>query len=119
MKLTKSKLKEMIKEELMNEASYSAKEVKNIIWDIRDYVDKLDHIVFNSNWNFEKYQYQFKIPESKSTVIRNAVENIDLHEKPKDKINLIYHTTPWRGLAQLLNVFENLNLEKVELNVCS
>ena len=84
-----------------------------------DYVDKLDYIVFNSNWNFEKYQYQFKIPESKSTVIRNAVENIDLHEKPKDKINLIYHTTPWRGLAQLLNVFENLNLEKVELNVCS
>ena len=84
-----------------------------------DYVDKLDHIVFNSNWNFEKYQYQFKIPESKSTVIRNAVENIDLHEKPKDKINLIYHTTPWRGLTQLLNVFENLNLEKVELNVCS
>ena len=40
MKLTKSKLKEMIREEL-NEASYSPKEVKNIVWDMKEYVDKL------------------------------------------------------------------------------
>ena len=85
----------------------------------KDYVDKLDYIVFNSNWNFEKYYYQFKIPESKSLVIRNAVEKIEFHEKPKDKINLIYHTTPWRGLENLLKIFKNLNLSNVELNVCS
>ena len=86
----------------------------------KKYVDKLNYIVFNSHWNFEKYQYQFKIPENKSIVIRNAIENIDnLDEKPKDKINLIYHTTPWRGLALLLKIFKNLNLDKVELNVCS
>ena len=85
----------------------------------KDYVDKLDYIVFNSNWNFEKFYYQFKIPESKSLVIRNAVEKIDLHKKPKNKINLIYHTTPWRGLENLLKIFKNLNLPNVELNVCS
>ena len=33
----------------------------------KDYVDKLDYIVFNSNWNFEKFGYQFKVPENKST----------------------------------------------------
>ena len=85
----------------------------------KDYVDKLDWIVFNSNWNFEKFFYQFKIPESKSLVIRNAIEKIDFQEKPKDKISLIYHTTPWRGLIHLLKVFKNLNLENVELNICS
>ena len=85
----------------------------------KDYVDKLDWIVFNSNWNFEKYVYQFKIPETKSIVIRNAIEKIDFEKKPKDKISLIYHTTPWRGLVHLLKVFKNLNLENVELNVCS
>jgi len=37
----------------------------------------------------------------------------------KDKINLIYHTTPWRGLVHLLKVFKNLNIENVELNICS
>ena len=85
----------------------------------KDYVNKLDHIIFNSNWNFEKFQYQFKIPESKSFVIRNAIKKINFQEKPKDKINLIYHTTPWRGLANLLKIFKNLNLENVQLNVCS
>ena len=92
-------------------------EIKNL--SSKDYVDKLDWIVFNSNWNFEKYVYQFKIPESKSIVIRNAIEKIDFEKKPKDKISLIYHTTPWRGLVHLLKVFKNLNLENVELNVCS
>jgi len=85
----------------------------------KDYVSKLDFIVFNSNWNFEKFFYQFKIPESKSLVIKNAIEKIEFDEKPKDKINLIYHTTPWRGLVHLIKVFKNLNLENVELNVCS
>ena len=93
------------------------KEAKNL--GDENYVKKLDYIVFNSNWNFEKFQYQFKIPENKSLVIKNAIEKIDFQEKPKDKINLIYHTTPWRGLAQLLNVFKKLNLKNVELNVCS
>ena len=85
----------------------------------KDYIDKIDYIVFNSNWNFEKFYYQFKIPENKSLVIRNAVEQIEFHKKPKDKINLIYHTTPWRGLSNLLKIFKNLNLPNVELNVCS
>ena len=93
------------------------KEIQNL--GSKDYVDKLDWIVFNSNWNFEKYVYQFKIPESKSIVIRNAIEKIDFEKKPKDKISLIYHTTPWRGLVHLLKVFKNLNLENVVLNVCS
>ena len=85
----------------------------------KDYIKKIDWIIFNSNWNFEKYVYQFKIPENKSLVIRNAIEKIDFQEKPKDKINLIYHTTPWRGLENLIKIFKKLSLENVELNVCS
>jgi UDP-glucose:(glucosyl)LPS alpha-1,2-glucosyltransferase len=85
----------------------------------KDFIDKIDYIVFNSHWNFEKFQYQFKIPESKSIVIRNAIKNIDYQEKPKDKINLIYHTTPWRGLLHLVRIFNELKLKDVELNVCS
>ena len=85
----------------------------------KEYIDELDFIAFNSNWNFEKFFYQYKIPASKCLVIRNAIEKINFQEKPKEKINLIYHTTPWRGLVQLLNVFKSLNIENVELNVCS
>ena len=93
------------------------KEVQNL--NSREYVNKLDFIIFNSNWNFEKYYYQFKIPESKSFVIRNAIEKIDFQEKPRDKINLIYHTTPWRGLIHLLSIFKYLDLKNTELYVCS
>jgi glycosyltransferase involved in cell wall biosynthesis len=85
----------------------------------KEYVDKLDYIVFNSHWNFEKYGYQFKIPENKSLVIRNAVEKLEFKEKSKDKIKLIYHSSPWRGLVHLIKIFENLKLDNVELNVCS
>lgn len=85
----------------------------------KDFVDKLDFIVFNSNWNFEKFQYQFKVPDNKSIVIKNAIEKIEYKEKTRDKINLIYHSTPWRGLELLLEVFEKINLKDVELNICS
>ena len=85
----------------------------------KEYVDKLDYIVFNSHWNFEKYGYQFKIPENKSLVIRNAVEKLEFKEKSKDKIKLIYHSTPWRGLVHLIKIFKNLKLDNIELDVCS
>jgi len=93
------------------------KEAKNL--GSKNFTDKLDHIVFNSNWNLEKFIYQFKVPTSKSVVIKNAVEKIDFQEKTRNKINLIYHTTPWRGLTHLLKVFKSLNFENVELNICS
>ena len=93
------------------------KEAKNL--GSKDFVNKLDWIVYNSKWNLEQHIKYFHIPQKKSVVIRNAIEKISFVEKPSDKINLIYHTTPWRGLKILLKVFKNLNLENVELDVCS
>ena len=92
-------------------------EIKNI--QSKDYWDKIDYFVFNSNWNYEKFRYKFNIPENKSIVIRNAVEEIVQIKKNKEKIKLIYHSTPWRGLSVLLNVFEKLSSDIVELDVCS
>ena len=93
------------------------KEAKNL--GSKDFINKLDWIVYNSNWNLEQHIKYFRIPKNKSVVIRNAIEKINFSEKPSNKINLIYHTTPWRGLKILLKVFKNLNLENVELNVYS
>ena len=85
----------------------------------KEYINKLNYIVFNSNWNFENFKIQYKIPENKSIVLRNAINKIDFKNKTKDKISLIYHTTPWRGLELLLKVFKKINKENVELNICS
>ena len=59
------------------------KEAKNL--GSKDFINKLDWIVYNSNWNLEKHVYQFKVPENKCVVIRNAIEKIEFQEKPKDK----------------------------------
>jgi|TARA_B110000438_G_scaffold292463_2_gene330828 glycosyltransferase involved in cell wall biosynthesis len=93
------------------------KEAKNLA--SKDFINKIDWIVYNSNWNLEQHIKYFNVPKNKTVVIRNAIEKITFKEKPSDKISLIYHTTPWRGLKILLKVFKNLNLENVELNVCS
>ena len=92
-------------------------EIKNL--NSKDYLNKIDYFVFNSNWNYEKFRYKFNVPEAKSIVIRNAIEQINFLKKDKKKIKLIYHTTPWRGLSVLLNVFDKLNSDQVELDVCS
>ena len=93
------------------------KEVRNL--KNQNYLDKIDYFVFNSNWNFKQHQYKFKIPSNKSAVIRNAIEEITSVEKSKDKINLIYHTTPWRGLNVLISAFKKLDVKDVELHICS
>ena len=93
------------------------KEAKNL--GSKEFINQLDWIVYNSNWNLDQHIKYFQLPKNKTIVIKNAIEKINFVEKPSNKINLIYHTTPWRGLKILLKVFKDLNLENVELNVCS
>lgn len=51
----------------------------------------------------------------------NAIDPIEVGEKPKDKIKLIYHSTPHRGLELLVPVFEKLceRHDDIELDVYS
>lgn len=78
-------------------------------------------IVFVSNWQMQMYMNHYQIPWSKCIVLQNAVFPIEEHEKPTDKINLIYYSTPHRGLNILVPVFERLAEEhdNIELNVYS
>jgi hypothetical protein len=48
------------------------------------------------------------IPYEKGLVLQNAIIPIEPHEKPKGTVNLIYHTTPHRGLELLVPVVEFL-----------
>ena len=61
------------------------------------------------------------IPYFKSIVLNNAIDPIEPLEKPDDKIRLIYHPTPHRGLELLVPVFEALCNEHndIELDVYS
>jgi glycosyltransferase involved in cell wall biosynthesis len=82
---------------------------------------KYDWYVFNSHWNYEKFRYYFDIPTEKCLVIKNGVDDIkarDLNKK-KDKIKLIFHPTPWRGLNVMLAAMQYIKNPNIELDVYS
>lgn len=82
---------------------------------------KFSKIIFISQNQRDKFISRFNIPYSHCTIIPYGIEPIELKEKPKDKISLIYHPTPYRGLKLLFNVFQKLckEYDNLELKVFS
>ena len=70
--------------------------------------NRFNRIVFVSHIQAQKFIERFNIPWSKTMVMLNAITPIPEIKKPTDKINLIYHTTPHRGLNILLSIYENI-----------
>lgn len=69
---------------------------------------RFDRLVFVSNWQLATYNLALGVPYAESIVLKNAIDPIQLVQKPKDQIRLIYHTTPHRGLQILVPVMEKL-----------
>lgn len=87
-----------------------------------EYRKKFHQFVFVSDWQYQQYRTVLNFPyDLNSIVLENCIEPIAAHEKPRDKINLTYFSTPHRGLSILVPVF--LELAKtnpdVHLNVFS
>ena len=78
-----------------------------------------DALVFVSMWQQNTYQKNFNIPYFKCVNLSNAIKPFELVGKPdpKEKVNLIYHTTPHRGLEILLPVFERLAETDLDLTL--
>ena len=83
--------------------------------------NKFDKIVFVSNHQMQSFHYQHALRYKETHVIHNAIDPIVLTEpKPTERINLIYHTTPHRGLEILVPCFEwicNHFKDQVELHL--
>jgi len=82
---------------------------------------QFDKIVFVSYWQKQQFQDYLGVPPSASVVLKNAIEPIEAHEKPDDKVRLIYYSTPHRGLDLVYAAFNALTKEfdNIELNVYS
>lgn len=106
---------------------------KNIIWQHLNYNEPLTQGMFNkfflrsidafvyvSHWQYEKFRYVFSCPTESVYIIKNAIEPIEFIERPKgEKFRLIYTSAPFRGLDVLLDAFEILNRDDVELDIYS
>lgn len=86
-----------------------------------EYRKQFSKLVFVSNWQQERYFHRLGVPYQDGIVLKNAIEPIERHEKPKDKIRLIYHSTPHRGLDILAAAFAKLyeDRQDIELDVYS
>ena len=71
-------------------------------------LDRFEKLVFVSNYQQSTYNIGMNVPYDKGIVLQNAINPIEQHEKSKGTINLVYHTTPHRGLELLVPVVEFL-----------
>lgn len=87
--------------------------------DYPEFVDNIDHFVYVSNWQLNKFKEKFNIEHCNNHVIRNAIPEIEFIKKPTDKMRLIYTSMPFRGLDILLDAFSLIKNNDVELHVYS
>lgn len=128
--LTKRNLAQYIKPELLDQTQIICSRVRElepnklrVYWvhdtptdpecsKLRDhnFRDQFHLIAFTSQYQYLQFRNILGIPyDEKFRVIESCIEPIDLTEpKPTDTINLIYTSTPQRGLELLLPAFEFL-----------
>ena len=72
--------------------------------------ERFAKLVFVSNYQKTQYELAFGLKPSEYVILKNCIDPIEAHYKPPpaDEINLIYHTTPHRGLDILVPVFIEL-----------
>jgi UDP-glucose:(glucosyl)LPS alpha-1,2-glucosyltransferase len=80
-------------------------------------LDRFEKLVFVSNYQQQTYNMGLSVPYDKGVVLQNAINPFDKHEKPKGRINLIYHTTPHRGLELLVPVVEFLAKQGLDFHL--
>jgi len=83
---------------------------------------RFDKLVFVSHWQQQMYNAYLGVPFEAGIVLQNAINPIEKHKKPQDKVRLMYFSTPHRGLELLYPTYDNLYKEfgdKIELNVYS
>jgi FkbM family methyltransferase len=102
-----------------NQLSYDQDAVKFL--EDQDIRDKIDHFVFVSHWQAEKFREKFGIPGYKTHVLKNAHGNIPERDFSvrNEKVRVCHLSTPWRGLQTLLDAWELLKPEGCELHVFS
>lgn len=130
-------LKQRVPAELLNKFNFICSRVRevdtskrNILWlhdtwddpesqhlKKPDSLKRFEKLVFVSNYQQSTYNIGLDVPYSKGVVLQNAIVPIEKHEKPKGKINIIYHTTPHRGLEILIPVCDFLANKGVDFHL--
>lgn len=84
----------------------------------KSFTDRFLAFVFVSHWQQRKYVERFGLDETKCFVLKNAIDPIEAHVKPDtDKLRLIYYSDHSRGLSILLEAFQQIKDDNLELHI--
>lgn len=83
-----------------------------------EFGDKIDAIIYVSHWQYNEYLHNLNFCHKNSYILKNAIDFFEPSVKSQ-KIRIVYTSTPWRGLDMLLDSFEMLHTDDVELHVFS
>lgn len=102
-------------EQILNSLKLNPKPLANSGW------NKFHKLVFVSYYQMENWIKTYDIPRSHCVVMKHALDPIEVLEKPRDKIVLVHHANPQRGLLLLVDIFEKLceEYDNIELKVHS
>lgn len=79
-----------------------------------------EKLIFVSHWQQQQFNTLLNIPYSNGVVIKNAIDPISEHQKNKtDTLQLMYCSTPQRGLDVLLTALDMLERRDFHLHVFS
>lgn len=78
---------------------------------------KFDKLVFVSHWQMNAFQQFYNIPSDKCIVMLNAITPISPNKGQYDEIRIGYWSTPHRGLAIVVPVFEYLSTKYPEIQL--
>jgi glycosyltransferase involved in cell wall biosynthesis len=84
-------------------------------------VGSVDHFVFVSHWQRERYLREFDLPPERCRVLQNATET---NASPREWESVpvrrcAFTSTPFRGLSVLLDAWHQLNPDSAELHIWS
>lgn len=82
---------------------------------LRKFVNDINCVVFVSHHQKHLFDRFFGLPYEKSTVIQNGFDPFPRVQKSNNKINLIYASTPFRGLDILLTAYTMMLARNKEL----
>lgn len=69
---------------------------------------KFRKLVFVSHWQQQMYNTLLGVPFDAGVVLPNAIHRFAPYDKPRGKVNMMYFSTPNRGLALLPDIYTQL-----------
>ncbi|NQX84289.1 MAG: glycosyltransferase, partial [Mycoplasmataceae bacterium] len=86
----------------------------------KEVAEQFEKLIFSSYWQMHTFLEQYDLPMDRCEVQKTAIFPFEHYEKPRDgKINLIYASTPQRGLHVLCNALHELERDDWHLHVYS